>query len=98
MFINKEALKAAIKQHLSTSLKPKPKPRPKLEKSRYSIEQERARVLEMVRNIIRESIPKMLKSIDIDRIIIEKLEAIDWKEKAKETADLALKEIRGIVA
>ena len=55
MFEDQEALKAALKEHLSTSLNPRPKPK----KFRYSLEQEKARVLEMVGNTVQETIKKV---------------------------------------
>lgn len=89
MFENQKALKAVIKKHLSASLNPKPRPK----KTRYSLEQEKARVLEMVGNTVHETI----KKVDLNRIIVEKIESIDWKEKIRETVSLALKRTRGIV-
>jgi len=87
MFKNQESLKAVIKEHLSASLKPKPK------KTRYSLEKEKARVLEMIGNTVQETI----KEVDLERIIIEKVESIDWKEKIREAVGLAIKRTRGIV-
>lgn len=89
MQINQRALKAVIKEHLSASLNPKPRPR----KTRRSLEREKARVLEMIGNTVQETI----KKVDLERIIVEKIESIDWQEKIKEAVGLSLKRIRGVV-
>jgi len=89
MFENQESLKAMIKEHLSASLKPKPKRK----KYRYSLAEEKARVLEMVGNTVQETI----KEVDLNRIITETVEGIDWKEKIKESIDIASNKYRGIV-
>jgi len=89
MFEIQESLKAVIKKHLSASLNPKPKPK----KSRYSLKQEKARVLEMIGNTVQETI----KEVDLERIIVENIESIDWKEKIREAMGIAIKRHRGIV-
>ena len=47
----------------------------------------------MVKNKVEETI----KEVDLNRIIVEKIESIDWKEKIREAVEVMLKRHRGIV-
>jgi len=80
-----------LKEYLSASIKPERK------KSKYSLEQEKAQIIEMIKNTVRETAQKTIKSVDIDNLIFEKLMVINWKEEAKKAAELAIKKARGIV-
>lgn len=89
MYVNQKALKAVIKEHLSACLKPK---RPKSGRPARMTE---TQVMEMIKNTVQETLKEY--SMDIEKIMVKRIEAIDWKEKAKETVKLMILQLRGKV-
>lgn len=57
----------------------------------------KTRLIGLIESTLQEIIPRTLKSIDVEKIMVEKLGGIDWQEKAREAVDLGLKIARGIV-
>ncbi len=86
--MNHKELKAEIREYLSSALKPK-------RKKRYSLEQEKAQILEMVKSTVQKTLKE--RSPEIERIMLAKIKQIDWEEKIRETAELAIKRARGVV-
>jgi len=53
----------------------------------------RAQLIKLIKTTSQET----LKEFDLERMVVEKLEDIDWQQKAKETVKLTILKLRGKV-